>query len=185
MKKIIFLLMAIIFGSCATSRKMVVSHEALKEHTDSSENTNERSFFVYDTTHVSNRKIRITKIEFFDPDRNRKEHKDSAMRQNRTDQDVSEDNDQSSPVRRSFRDGSGRQVKSISVIEVAESDSSNVRKAENVAKNQQTSVKRKVDRKTKNKAVTATKKGLMTTKDWIVVVLFIISFVYCWLKLKK
>lgn len=185
MKKVIFLLMAIIFGSCATSRKTVVSHEALKEHTDSSAITNERSFFTYDTTHVSNRKVRITKIEFFDPDRNRKEHKDSAMRQNRKDQDVSDDNDQTSPVRRSYHDGSGRQVKSISVIEITEGDSINVVKAENVAKNQRTSFRRKIDRKTENKAVTATNKALITTKDWIVVVLFIISFIYCWIKWKK
>ena len=191
MKHFILLIVAsVIFGSCATTKKTIV--EKVKEKTviDSTGTKTENISIFTDTTKVSNRKVKITQIEFFDPERNGHEHKDQAVSSDQEEKNVDQDESGNGSVSR--RSSSGRSIgrkrsaiKSITITEIDEGDSVHATTAENKAVNEKSVVMRKTDRKSETKAVTVIKTCFCTIKRWVIAILFVISLIWLFFRLKK
>ena len=75
MKRFLYLLIAgLLLTSCAAMKTAKKVDTQVKEDVDSTAIHDERIKSVIDTTKVSSTKVKITKIEFYDPARNQKEH---------------------------------------------------------------------------------------------------------------
>jgi hypothetical protein len=190
MKHFILLIVAsVIFGSCATTKKTIV--EKVKEKTviDSTGTKTENISIFTDTTKVSNRKVKITQIEFFDPDRNKHEHKDRAINSDQDEKNMDQDGTGNGSVHRSPSGGSkGHQrpaIKSITITEIDEGDSIHATTAKNTAVKEESTVKRKTDRQSEKKAVTVTQSCFCTIKRWTIAILFVISLIWLYFRLKK
>lgn len=123
MKRFFFLIIAlVIVASCGTTRHVVTDHHQTVDY-GSVQIRNEIERIWSDSVHNSATNVQITKIEFFDSDRNRKEGDSTATEPVLI---VTSDADDDSSVRDLIADaikGRADDIKSITTIDINRTDS--------------------------------------------------------------
>ena len=123
MKRFFFLIIAlVIVASCGTTRHIVTDHHQTVDY-GSVQIRNEIERIWSDSVHNSATNVQITKIEFFDLDRNRKEGDSTATEPVLI---VTSDADDDSSVRDMIADaikGRADDIKSITTIDINRTDS--------------------------------------------------------------
>lgn len=116
-----FFIAGLLLTSCAATKTATKIDTQVKENVDSTSFRDERIKSVIDTTNISSTKVKITKIEFFDPARNKKEQ--HPERSKAESEDQIEDDDKPVHDRPSGVPDLGKNLPNVKSIEITEIES--------------------------------------------------------------